>query len=511
MKNKSLIYIFIIILSIFIGVITRIQLYNKYNVASGDTLEHYYNMRKYYDNKIFPVTGAHLVSPPLLIGSEEIYDTNIPKIPGGAFYWQYVLLYFLSGENIQTARFLNYILITISPIIFLFFILKKFGLKIMSIITSILFVNINFLNLQNEIYNPDTVFILSFLSITLILIYISSDNKMSYIASIFIFPVLALEAMCHIAVFFSIIPAFVIYLIIRIKRTKHYIIPLSAGILISFLLYTPYIIYEISNGFPNFMNVINLKNSVKPIIQPPQIWSVLFFPTNEPNYNYGNKIAIIFTRWFNGDIKLIFSFIFYMISVLIGVSSFIIFISDFFKKKLNNNDDLIFKESALLYFIYITATIALFMLLNLGAARPRYFYNIFPLTFIPIIYFIKKIEHKKIFNFIVIFAVINLFAVNIQIYDVYKNRGKFGWEFMQPHIESIIKDSNSNSFDLYDTDNYSYVLMKIENTNFKLDTNSNIKYNIIGTKNTNSQYNNMPIIYSNEQYITYKELKTNAN
>ncbi|MBW5395480.1 hypothetical protein E6A53_10830, partial [Brachyspira hampsonii] len=137
------------------------------------------------------------------------------------------------------------------------------------------------------------------------------------------------------------------------------------------------------------------------------------------------------------------------------------------------------------------------------------FYNIFPLTFIPIIYFIKKIEYKKIFNFILIFAVMNLFAVNIQIYEVYKNRGKFGWGFMQPHIENIIKDSNTNSFNLYDSDQYSYVLMKIENPNFKLDTNSNIKYNIIGTKNINSQYNNMPIIYSNEQYITYKEEITN--
>ncbi|PTY40588.1 hypothetical protein [Brachyspira hampsonii] len=508
MKDKSFIYILIIILSIFVGLLTRIQLYDKYNVASGDTLEHYYNMRKYYDNKEFPVMGAYLVSPGLLIGSENVYEENVPRIPGSLFYLQYLVLYFLSGENIDIARLLNYILITISPLVFLIFILKKFGLKIMSIITSILFVNATFLHFQNEIYNPDTVFILSFISITLILIYISSDNKASYIASIFIFPILALEAMCHIAVFFSIVPAFIIYLIIRIKRTKQYIVPLSIGILISFLLYVPYIVYEISNGFPNLMNVINMKNSVKSIIQPPQIWSVLFFPTDEPNYNYGNKISVIFTRWFNGDIKLVFSFIFYIISVLIGLLSFIFFISDFFRKKLNNDDDLVFKESALLYFIYIIATIVLFMLLNLGSARPRYFYNIFPLTFIPIIYFIKKIEYKKIFNFILIFAVMNLFAVNIQIYEVYKNREKFGWGFMQPHIENIIKDSNTNSFNLYDSDQYSYVLMKIENPNFKLDTNSNIKYSIIKSGDTNFN-NNMLIIYSNEQYITYKEEMTN--
>ncbi|MEI0485088.1 hypothetical protein R4K89_08105 [Brachyspira intermedia] len=506
MKNSSLIYILIIVLSISIGIFTRVQLYDKYNITSGDSLEHYYHMRKNYDNKEFPVMGVYLVSPRLLIGSESVYEENVPRIPGGLFYLQYVILYFLSGENIETARLLNYILITISPLIFLIFILKKFGLKITSIITSILFMNMTFLHFQNEIYNPDTVFILSFISITLILIYISSDNRNSYIASIFIFPILALESMCHIAVFFSIVPAFLIYLIIRRNKTKKYIIPLSIGVFISFLLYVPYIVYEISNGFPNFMNVVNLKNSTKTIIQPPQIWSILFFPTNEPNHNYGNEVAVIFTRWFNSDIKLVFSFIFYIISILIGAVSFVIFIADLFRKKINDN--LIFKESAILYFVYIIATIAIFMILNLGAGRPRYFYNIYPFTFIPIIYFIKKIENKKLFNFIVIFAVMNLFAVNFQIYNDYNGVKDAGWNFMLPHIENIIKDSNTNSFNLYDSDEYSYVLMKIENPNFKLDTNSNIKYSIIKPGDTNFN-NSMSIIYSNEQYITYKEEITN--
>ena len=506
MKNNSLIYILIIILSIFIGIITRIQLYDKYNITSGDSLEHYYHMRKNYDNKEFPVMGVYLVSPILLIGSENVYEENVPRVPGSLFYLQYILLYFLSGDNIEIARLLNYILITISPLVFLIFILKKFGLKIMSIITSILFMNVTFLHFQNEIYNPDTVFILSFLSITLILIYISSDNKASYISSIFIFPILALESMCHIAVFFSIVPAFIIYLIIRRKRTKQYIVPLSIGVLISFLLYMPYIVYEIQNGFPNFMNVVNLKNSVKPIIQPPQIWSILFFPTNEPNHNYGNGVAAIFTRWFNGDIKLVFSFIFYIISVLIGAVSFIILIADLFRKKINK--DLIFKESAIIYFVYIIATIAIFMILNLGAGRPRYFYNIYPFTFIPIIYLIKRLENRRFFNFIVIFAIMNLFAVNFQVYNEYKDIKDIGWNFMQPHIENIIKDSNTNCFNLYDSDKYSYVLMKIENPNFILDTNSNIKYSIIKPGDTNFN-NSMFIIYSNEQYITYKEEITN--
>ncbi|MEI0700801.1 hypothetical protein R4M05_02985, partial [Brachyspira intermedia] len=112
------------------------------------------------------------------------------------------------------------------------------------------------------------------------------------------------------------------------------------------------------------------------------------------------------------------------------------------------------------------------------------------------------------FNFVVIFAILNLFAVNFQAYNDYKDRKDVGWNFMQPHIKNIIEDSNTNSFNLYDSDQYSYVVMKIENPNFKLDTNSNIKYSIIKPGDTNFN-NSMLIIYSNEQYITYKEEVTN--
>ena len=299
---------------------------------------------------------------------------------------------------------------------------------------------------------------------------------------------------------------FSIYLIIRWKKTKNYIIPFSISILISFLLYVPYIIYEAKNGFPNLSNIISLKNSAKSAIQHPQIWTILFFPTNEPNHNYGNQIITIFLRWFNGDIKLIFSFLFYIISVIIGAASFIILLKDLFTKQIK--DKLLFKESALIYFIYVIATIVIFIILNLGAGRPRYFYNIYPLTFIPIIYLLKKVENKKIFYFLVAFSVVNLFAIYIQIDNEFKNRKPAGWNFMVSHIENIIQDAATNSFDLYDTDNYSYPLIKIENPNFKLDTNSNIKYNIVPVSDKN--FNSMKIIYSNEQYITYKEVKSNT-
>ena len=83
MRNKCLIYILIIIISIFMGIITRIQLTNLYSLNS-DMIEHYYHMRKYYDNKIIPVTGA-LLEGGAYIGdpydnSSEAYSSKIANL-----------------------------------------------------------------------------------------------------------------------------------------------------------------------------------------------------------------------------------------------------------------------------------------------------------------------------------------------------------------------------------------------------------------------------------------------
>lgn len=315
--------------------------------------------------------------------------------------------------------------------------------------------------------------------------------------------------MSHMAVFFSIVPTIIVYLIIRWQKTKKYIITFSIGVFISFLLYLPYLIYEIQNNFPNFHDMINLRNTVKPIIQPPQIWSILFFPTNEPNWNYGNGIAPIINHWFNGNPLLIFSFLFYIISIILGLSSFIILLKDYFRKRLEEEENLIFKETALIYILYIVLTIIIFMILNLGAARARYFYNIFPLTFIPFIYLIKKFKNKKLYKLLLIYAFLNPLAVYIQMFHIYENENKTGWNFMISHVEKIMEDAKDKSFDLSISTNdyYPYILLKTENKNFRIDTNSDIKYYLISSLNKEFDSSNMSLIYSNKQYLTFKEYK----
>lgn len=514
MKKYNYIYLIIILFSVIVGIFTRVQLANIYSLNS-DMIEHYYHMRQYYDNKIFPVTGA-LLEGGTYIGnpydnSKELYK-DTARIPGGYFYLEYMFFYFLSGENLDLARILYGIAMTLFSCIFLVWIYKKFGLKILAIMTSMIFVNITFFTVSNKFYNPHTAFILSFISIPIILEYITA-KKFNYFYAVLIFPILALEAMGHMATFFNLIPTIIAYLIIRWKNTKKYIIPLSIGVFISFLLYLPYLISEINNGFPNFINAISLRDKSNPIIQPPQIWSILFFPTNEPNANYGNSISAIFAHWFNGDITLIFSFVFYIISIIIGLFAFILLLKDFFQKRLEDEENLIFKESALIYFLYIIITISLFMILNLGAARARYFLNIYPLTFIPLIYLAKKIEGKKILNLFLAFILFNPLAVYIEIKHLYRNENKTGWNFMIPHINKIKEDANGKSFDISTNSNYPSLLLKIDDKNFVADSNSHIKYHIISIYNNEAfnSTNNMEIIYSNSAYITYKEYKNNTN
>nr|WP_300711228.1 hypothetical protein [uncultured Brachyspira sp.] len=507
-----MIYALIIIISLLTGFTARYKLTNKYSLNS-DMIEHYYHMKKYYDNKIFPVTGA-LLQGGEYIGnpydsSSEVYSETA-KVPGGYFYLEYMFFYFISDENLDSARILYGIAMTLFSCIFLIWIYKKFGLKISAVMTSLIFVNVTFFTVTNRFYNPHTAFVLSFISIPIILEYITS-KKLNFLYAVLIFPIIALEAMGHMSAFFNLVPTLIIYLIIRWKNTKKYIVPLGLGVFISFLLYLPYLIYEINNGFPNFMNLIALRNKVKPIIQPPQIWSILFFPTNEPNANYGNTISQIFEHWFKGDITLVFSFIFYLVSIILGISAFIILLKDFFQKKLENENDKIFKETALIYFLYIIVTTALFMILNLGAARARYFINIYPLTFIPIIYLIKKIENKKIFNIFLIFILLNPLAVYIEVKDMYKNSDKEGWNFMTYHIKAIKEDADGNTFDISTNHYYPILLLKIDDNNFTADTNSNIKYHIISAYDTNFNSSNMHLIYSNTAYISYKEYKNNIN
>lgn len=73
------------------------------------------------------------------------------------------------------------------------------------------------------------------------------------------------------------------------------------------------------------------------------------------------------------------------------------------------------KDLLLFYLVYIISSIVFYMIANIGAGRPHYFYSAFTLGFVPIIYFIEniKLTKPKYLNYICIYALLNMIAIFI--------------------------------------------------------------------------------------------------
>ncbi len=96
----------------------------------------------------------------------------------------------------------------------------------------------------------------------------NDDKKIKQISAVFIFPILAVMAQGHFAVFFSMVPTMIIYLIIRFKNTRKYLLYWCFGVFISFLLYMPYLIQELQSGFNNIKLAMNIRSSLDKIPFP---------------------------------------------------------------------------------------------------------------------------------------------------------------------------------------------------------------------------------------------------
>ena len=107
------------------------------------------------------------------------------------------------------------------------------------------------------------------------------DEKYSKVFAALLFPILAIMGQFHFAVYYGIVPTLLVYLIIKRDYSKKYLKYLALGVFISFLLYLPYLIVEIQNGFNNSLKMINLSKSYTvPFYKRfPQIYAQIIFPT----------------------------------------------------------------------------------------------------------------------------------------------------------------------------------------------------------------------------------------
>lgn len=421
-NQKSLLIIFITI-SIIMGILLRLYIFNKSIVGKPTGLDgeyQFYQLNQYINKSQFPTEGVFLNSP------KAYDDEENARIPGGYFYISYITKYFLGGKTFEGARLVNLITTVLFGAIFLFWIYRRFGLITFAIMTALMSANVYFLNAGNSIYNPHNPLVFSFLFLPILYEYLySNDGNKKFICGILLFPILALIAQCHFSNFFSMIPALIIFLIMRWKKdTKKNILPLSIGVFISFLTYLPYIIYQFKNNFEGIFKILGRKSEVDAItiIQPPQIYSILLFATNEGGNKYVGGLKDILSHYFGNNSSYIYIYIyifaFYILSIALAIFILIYSYKHFFAKKMiteNERETNTLKDLLLFYIVYIISSIVFYMIANIGAGRPHYFYSAFTLGFVPIIYFIEniKLTKPKYLNYICIYALLNMIAIFI--------------------------------------------------------------------------------------------------
>lgn len=417
-KQKAILIILITV-SIIIGIFLRLYIFNKTIVIEPKDMDgkyQFYQLNQYINQKKFPTEGVFLNSP-------ETYDSEInARIPGGYFYISYIAKYFIGGKTFEGARFVNLITTVLLGAVFLFWIYKRFGFITFAIMTALMSVNVYFLGAGNSTWNPNITLAFSFLFLPILYEYIYNENKnKKIICGILLFPILALIAQCHFSNFFSMIPTLIIFLIIRWKKdTNKNLLPLTAGVFISFLTYLPYLIYQFQNNFEGILKILKRKSEVDAmtIIQPPQIYSILLFITNERGNKYVGGLKDILNHYLgnNSLIIHIYIFAFYVLSIALAIFILIYSYKHFFTKKMiteNERETNALKDLMLFYLVYIIASIVFYMLANIGAGRPHYFYSSFTLSFVPVIYFIENIKSAKpkYLNYIFIYAFLNIIAI----------------------------------------------------------------------------------------------------
>ena len=183
-----------------------------------------------------------------------------------------------------------------------------------------------------------------------------------------------------------------------------------------------------------------------------------------------------------------------LLSHIIVIASFVIsFIcvilnKNIFERVKFKNDNLI-KELLFFYFLYIPVAIVCPMILKGKGGGYVYHFSMFAMSFFTILLFVNYLFYKKtkLFNCLIIFLFIHIFAVSWHYYKQTYQSSLIGKK--QRLTYDIVKqmeiDANGKSFKLYSRDIFNYAawlfLNKKENN---ISDNYSIEYLII--ENTNS-------------------------
>ena len=491
-----------------------------------DQFQHFYDMKIYYDSNKFPAKGARFSATSII----DEYNTT-PKIPGGAYYIFYSLFYKLSNNNWHITKIINYMFNLAVIFLFLFWMYKRFNIFVFSIISLILLCNPFLLSSIVDFWNPNYTLIFSFIFFIFLFEYIS-DYKEIYVklSSVFMFPILAIMSQTHINAFLYLVPTLIIYLIIDLKKTKKYFLYFSLGVFLSFLLYLPYLLEEMNNGFMNTKMIFNGINSYKRLDFPP-IHALIIFPTNEISILYGGRFNAMVHFWFSNPLFSI-GILFLFLNLLFSAICFIL--SLYYSLNIKYNPKSIEERNIIhilrFLFMFVIVNILILTILKMKSGPLYYLNSVFAFSFLPIIFFFTKnydriFKNKKLCKIVYIYFILNTFIVSVQML-------KYFYEYERPYnvnnVEKFYKILHNESNKYGDIAVINMYIGKHKNqyrdisssfyTNYYINENPNstniyflfdkmMSYNYKDIEvNNNIEYlnSNAYILYSNDRLILYK-------
>lgn len=533
LKTINIISITLIIFSLFISGIIQYYAFDK-RMVTIDQIQHFYDMKKMYESNKFPVVGTRFIANRIV----DDYDVT-PHVPGGAYYILYTAFYKITGNSFYFARLVNLFFSLIIVCIFFVWVYKKFGIFILSLMSSLILTNGYLILAITDFWNPNITLLFSFILFIFIFEYLDdteeNDKRKTIIrfSAMIIFPILAIMAQGHFVTFFSMIPTIIIYLIITYKRTKKFILFWVIGVFISFLEYLPYIISEINSNFSNINKIFSLRSGFK-LFGFPQIHAMFIYPTNEMSSFYGSGINAIVNFWIEKP-AYIYGLVFLFLSLLLILFSIIYSSYILIKKNIENTNVKILLRMFKIYFLFIPVTIIVYLMSKSLNGSFHYLYSIFAMSFLPIfILFVKNENYIKNNKILLYTIVLLLFMNNISMcgqlfryFDRYEAHYNYDNMIeMSKIISESAKDDTIKIINMYRFVGHPYMLRDFaltykpeyawkqsnDSTNIYilLDKSGALRYNKESVeKNINYLNNNSTIIFTNRTLILYKYTNNN--
>lgn len=526
MKKITFISILLILTAIISNIFLDYYIIPK-RLTRIDQSQHFYDMKKWYESGKLPVTSARFIASQVV--NDEL---TTPRVPGGAYYIFYTLFYKLASESLMGAKIINCIFSLLLISIFLIWVYKKFGVFITSILTPLIICNGYFVMASTDFWNPNITLLFSFIFLIFLFEYIENSNEViTKVSAVLIFPILAIMAQGHFVTFFSMIPTIIVYLALKYKKTIKYILYWSIGVFISFLEYLPYIVSELKNGFYN-TNLIFAIRSGFGKLPFPQMHAITLFPTNEISVFYGNSLYGSISYWMQYPVVwlgVLFLFLSVLFSFFCIIRSIYLIVS---KKNIidDNRVEYTLIELVKIFLLFIPVTIVVNILAKSKPGTFHYLYSAFSISYIPIILFLyqnkdKILSSKKYFYSLSSLVFINIFVMFIQLY-IYVSKYEYPRSVVgMEKVADILLENAGNSeisiTGVYADDNYmyrdiavAYFPHKVWNQNNSVTNNMYLIVDKIGTysksRESVSNYfnnyfsNNTKFLGGNDVLLVYK-------